>query len=195
MLTERTGLACLGVLPWLPGVWLDAEDTLEVGAWRSSTRDARDHDRLRVAVVRLPRVSNITDVEALAAEPGVDVLVTTDPRVLLDADLVVLPGTRTTVDDLAWLRETGLADAIRLRAENEQPVLGICGGFQMLARTIDDEVEGGARDGSGAVDGLGLLPVERPLRRGQDPGSSGRHLARSSGAGVRDPPRRGRPGG
>ncbi len=97
MLTERTGLACLGVLPWLPGVWLDAEDTLEVGAWRSSTRGARDHDRLRVAVVRLPRVSNITDVEALAAEPGVDVLVTTDPRVLLDADLVVIPGTRTTV--------------------------------------------------------------------------------------------------
>ena len=139
MLTERTGLACLGVLPWLHGVWLDAEDTLEVGAWRSSTRDAGDHDRLRVAVVRLPRVSNITDVEALAAEPGVDVLVTTDPRVLLDADLVVLPGTRTTVDDLAWLRETGLADAIRVRAEHEQPVLGICGGFQMLARTIEDD--------------------------------------------------------
>ncbi len=159
MLTERTGLSCLGVLPWLPGVWLDAEDTLEVGAWRSSTRAARDHDRLRVAVVRLPRVSNMTDVEALAAEPGVDVLVTTDPRVLQDADLVVLPGTRTTVDDLAWLRRTGLADAMLWRATNERPVLGICGGFQMLARTIDDEVEGGARSGADLVDGLGLLPV------------------------------------
>ena len=96
MLTERTGLSCLGVLPWLPGVWLDAEDTLEVGAWRASPRSTTDHDRLRVAVVRFPRVSNITDVEALAAEPGVDVLVTTDPRVVSDADLVVLPGTRTT---------------------------------------------------------------------------------------------------
>jgi adenosylcobyric acid synthase len=159
MLTERTGLSCLGVLPWLTGVWLDAEDTLEVGAWRSSSRDARDHDRLRVAVVRLPRVSNITDVEALAAEPGVDVLVTTDPRVLLDADLVVLPGTRTTVDDLAWLRETGLAEAIRWRAEHEQPVLGVCGGFQMLARTIHDAIEGGSGDGAEPVDGLGLLPV------------------------------------
>jgi adenosylcobyric acid synthase len=159
MLTERTGLSCLGVLPWLPGVWLDAEDTLEVGAWRSSTRAAHQHDRLRVAVVRLPRVSNITDVEALAAEPGVDVLVTTDPRVLQDADLVVLPGTRTTVDDLAWLRRTGLADAMLWRATNERPVLGICGGFQMLARTIDDEVEGGARSRADLVDGLGLLPV------------------------------------
>lgn len=155
MLTERTGLACLGVLPWLPGVWLDAEDTLEVGAWRSAGRLADDHDRLRVAAVRLPRVSNITDVEALAAEPGVDVLVTTDPRVVRDADLVVLPGTRTTVADLCWLRETGLAEAIRARAAKEQPVLGICGGYQMLARTIDDEVEGGG----GSIEGLGLLPV------------------------------------
>jgi adenosylcobyric acid synthase len=155
MLTERTGLSCLGVLPWLPGVWLDAEDTLEVGAWRSSTRGARDHDRLRVAVVRLPRVSNITDVEALAAEPGVDVLVTTDPRVVADADLAVLPGTRTTAADLGWLRQTGLADAIRTRAAAERAVLGICGGYQMLARTIEDDVEGG----SGTIDGLGLLPV------------------------------------
>ena len=160
MLTERTGLACLGVLPWLPGVWLDAEDTLEVGAWRSSTRDAGDHDRLRVAVVRLPRVSNITDVEALAAEPGVDVLVTTDPRVLLDADLVVLPGTRTTVDDLVWLRETGLADAIRLRAETR------AAGARYLWRVPDARPDhrrqGRERcsDGSGAVDGLGLLPVD-----------------------------------
>ncbi|HEY5786624.1 MAG TPA: cobyric acid synthase CobQ, partial [Microlunatus sp.] len=148
-----------GVLPWLPGVWLDAEDTLEVGAWRSSTRTrvADDHDRLRIAVVRLPRVSNITDVEALAAEPGVDVLVTADPRVVRDADLVVLPGTRTTVADLGWLRETGVAAAIRLRAADELPVLGICGGFQMLARTIDDGVEAGG--GGGTIDGLDLLPV------------------------------------
>jgi len=155
LLTDRTGLACLGVLPWLPGVWLDAEDTLEVGAWRSSRRLADDHDRLRVAVVRLPRVSNITDVEALAAEPGVDVLVTTDPQLVRDADLVVLPGTRTTVADLGWLHEAGLAEAIRVRAAKDQPVLGICGGYQMLARTIDDDIEGGA----GPIDGLGLLPV------------------------------------
>ncbi len=155
MLGERTGLTCLGVLPWLPGVWLDAEDTLEVGAWRSSAAGAREHDRLRVAVVRLPRVSNITDVEALAAEPGVDVLVTTDPRVVADADLVVLPGTRTTGADLGWLRDTGLAEAVRRRAAQERPVLGICGGYQMLGHTIEDTVESGV----GPVDGLGLLPT------------------------------------
>ncbi|HEU5485218.1 MAG TPA: cobyric acid synthase [Microlunatus sp.] len=156
MLTERTGLTGLGVLPWLPGVWLDAEDTLQVGAWRSSVRTPtdHDHDRLRVAVVRLPRVSNLTDVEALAAEPGVDVLVTTDPRVVLDADLAVLPGTRSTVADLAWLRDTGLAEAIADRASRERPTVGICGGYQMLGGTIVDRVEA-----AGTVEGLGLLPT------------------------------------
>ncbi|MFT4165547.1 MAG: cobyric acid synthase [Microlunatus sp.] len=156
MLTERTSLTCVGVLPWLPDVWLDAEDTLEVGAWRSSPRVSGGHDRLRVAVVRLPRVSNVTDVEALAAEPGVDVLVTTDPRVAADADLVVLPGTRTTVSDLGWLRGTGIADALHDRATRERPVLGICGGYQMLAQQIDDELESGA----GTTVGLGLLPTK-----------------------------------
>ncbi|MDN5805545.1 MAG: cobyric acid synthase, partial [Microlunatus sp.] len=155
MLSERTGMTCLGVLPWLAGVWLDAEDTLEVGAWRASTRISEDRDRLRVAVVRLPRVSNLTDVEALAAEPGVDVLVTTDPRIVVEADLVVLPGSRTTVSDLAWLRDTGLGDAVVDRARRARPVLGICGGYQMLAHRIHDPVE----SETGTVDGLALLPI------------------------------------
>jgi adenosylcobyric acid synthase len=151
-LTRRTGVPFAGVLPWLTGVWLDAEDTLEVGAWRRS--DPRP-GALRVAVVRLPRVSNVTDVEALAAEPGVDVLVTTDPDVVAGADLAVLPGSRSTVPDLAWLRTTGLAEVLVRRAARGAPVLGICGGFQMLAATIDDPVESGA----GTVAGLGLLPT------------------------------------
>jgi adenosylcobyric acid synthase len=74
---------------------------------------------------------------------------------LVDVDLVVLPGTRATVAELDWLRSSGLADAISARAAAGAPVLGICGGYQMLARTIVDEVESGA----GAVDGLGLLPT------------------------------------
>ncbi len=151
-LTRRTGVPFVGVLPWLPGVWLDAEDTLEVGAWRRS--DPRP-GTLRVAVVRLPRVSNLTDVEALAAEPGVDVLVTTDPDVVAGADLAVLPGSRATVSDLGWLRMTGLAAVLAERAARGRPVLGVCGGYQMLATAIDDAVESGA----GTVAGLGLLPT------------------------------------
>ncbi len=152
-LTRRTGIPFAGVLPWLPELWLDAEDTLEVGRWRRPTESAT---ALRVAVVRLPRVSNVTDVDALAAEPGVDVLVTTEPAVVAGADVVVLPGTRSTVDDLSWLRHRGLADAIVERARRGAPVLGICGGFQMLARRIHDDTESGA----GTVAGLGLLPAE-----------------------------------
>jgi len=102
-LTERTGVPFAGVLPWLPDVWLDAEDTLNVAGWqRRSSIDAA----LRVAVVRLPRMSNLTDVEALAAEPGVDVEVTTDPPAVARADLAVLPGSRSTVSDLDWLHRT-----------------------------------------------------------------------------------------
>ena len=152
-LARRTGVSVAGVLPWLPDLWLDAEDTLEIGAWRHQAVAAPV--TLRVAVVRLPRVSNVTDVDALAAEPGVEVRVTTDPDVVADADLAVLPGSRATVSDLGWLRRTGLAPALLGRARRGAPVLGICGGYQMLASRIIDEVE----NGSGEAPGLDLLPV------------------------------------
>lgn len=152
-LQRVTGRPVLGVLPWLDDVWLDAEDALAVAGWTS--RGSVAGGTLRVAVIRLPRVSNATDVDALAAEPGVVVSVTADPDAVAAADLAVLPGTRATVQDLTWLRERGLADALMTRACMGRPVLGICGGYQMLAETIDDPVE--AR--CGRVPGLGLLPT------------------------------------
>ena len=106
-------------------------------------------------MVRLPRISNFTDVDALALEPGVALRYVTAPAELADADLVVLPGTRATVDDLQWLRSRGLDAALADRAAEDRPILGICGGYQMLGRSIHDEVESGA----GEVPGLGLLPV------------------------------------
>jgi adenosylcobyric acid synthase len=111
---------------------------------------------LRVSVARLPRLSNFTDLDALAAEPGVLLRYATRPEELADADLVVLPGTRSTVADLGWLRETGLAAAVARRAAEGRAVLGICGGHQMLARSITDDVE----SGTGVVPGLGLLPTD-----------------------------------
>jgi adenosylcobyric acid synthase len=158
MLAELTGRPSYGVLPWRGGLAIDAEDSLGLdrapGAGVTG-QDSFGHEVLRVSVVRLPRISNFTDVDALAAEPGVLVRFATAAAELADADLVVLPGTRATVSDLAWLRERGFAAVISERARQGLPVLGICGGYQMLAREIDDPVESRA----GVVAGLGLLPV------------------------------------
>jgi adenosylcobyric acid synthase len=154
-LHDLTGRPVLGVLPWTAGLWLDAEDSLSLGSGPDDAVPGPAGDVLRVAVIRLPRISNFTDTDPLAAEPGVAVRFVTSPAEIADADLVVLPGSRATVADLAWLRERGLAGAVRDRAARGGPVLGICGGYQMLAGQIRDDVESGA----GLVPGLGLLPA------------------------------------
>jgi len=191
MLRQLTGRPVFGVLPWREGLWLDVEDSLSLATTRErSTRDhstTLDHvveptsfggkDFLRVAVVSLPRISNFTDVDALSAEPGVLVRFAVRAADLADADLVVLPGSRATVADLAWLRDRGLADAVTERARAGRPVLGICGGYQMLAGQIDDPVE----SRRGTVDGLGLLPVR--VRFGAEK-ILGRRVGRALGAPV-----------
>ena len=154
-ITALTGRNVYGVLPWLDGIRLDVEDSLGLDVRPSSAAPPYGEQTLRVAVVRLPRISNFTDVDALAAEPGVAVSFATTPAGLADADLVVLPGSRATVADLGWLHERGLAAEITRRARAGRPVLGICGGYQMLAREIRDDIESLA----GAVPGLGLLPA------------------------------------
>ncbi|MFG2950228.1 cobyric acid synthase [Streptomyces adustus] len=159
MLHGLTGRRTYGVLPFRHGLGIDEEDGLRVslrGAVRESAVAAPvGEDVLRVAVCAIPLMSNFTDVDALAAEPGVVVRFVDRPEELADADLVVVPGTRGTVGALRWLRERGLADAIARRAAEGRPVLGVCGGFQILGEHIEDEVESRA----GHVDGLGLLPV------------------------------------
>jgi len=107
-------------------------------------------------VIRLPRISNFTDVDALALEPGVSVRFVSSPAALEDADLVILPDTKATVADLTWLRERRLDVALAKRAADGQPILGIFGGYQMLGTVVHDEIESRA----GTDPGLGLLPVE-----------------------------------
>ncbi len=157
-LQALTGRPTYGVIPYCDGLWLDTEDSVSVLAHRvvGDPQTPRGREWLRVAAVRLPRISNSTDVEALACEPGVLVRWVTDPADLADADVVVLPGSKSTVTDLAWLRERGLADAVVDHARNGKPVLGVCGGFQMLCRRIDDTVESRA----GRVEGLAMLDAD-----------------------------------
>jgi adenosylcobyric acid synthase len=159
MLHGLTGRRTYGVLPFRHGLGIDEEDGLRIslrGAVRESTvAPPVGEDVLRVAVCAVPLMSNFTDVDALAAEPGVVVRFVDRPEELTDADLVVVPGTRGTVRALEWLRERGLARALASRAAEGRPVLGICGGFQILGEHIEDDVE----SRRGHVDGLGLLPV------------------------------------
>ena len=152
-LERLTGIPTLGVVPYL-SLDIDDEDSLsERLRPRPGPGGAGSVD---IAVVRLPKVSNFTDFTALAATPGLGVRYVDAPRQMGTPDLVILPGTRNTIADLAWLRATGLADLVIAQAAAGRPVLGICGGYQMLGQTIDDPdgVEGG-----GTVAGLGLLPI------------------------------------
>ncbi|HLM97036.1 MAG TPA: cobyric acid synthase [Acidimicrobiales bacterium] len=154
MLEAVTDRPTIGVLPYVDGLWIDEEDRPNPSAYRDPGL-VLGADVLRVAVVRLPRASNLTDFDPLVAEPGVIVRFASRPEELADADLVVLPGTRATVDDLSWLRSRGIDQALVQRAAVGRPILGICGGYQMMGAVIDDAVE----SRRGVVDGLGLLPV------------------------------------
>src|SRR5688572_23726079 len=157
-----TGRPVLGVVPWLPGLWLDSEDSLSVRERPTPAESGRT--RLRVAVVRLPRISNFTDVDALCLEPDVEVGFVDDPRAVRSADVVVLPGTRSTLADLVWLREQGLADAVRDHAARGGPVLAICGGFQMLGGEVAD-ADGVEGEAGAQAAGLGMLDVTTTFGR------------------------------
>jgi adenosylcobyric acid synthase len=152
-ITAITGRPTLGVLPYADALEIDAEDSLAIARPRPEVGGGRG--TLDVAVIRLRWMSNFTDLDALGREPGVRVRFTRSPVDVARADLVVLPGTKATVEDLERLRDDGLDAALAARARAGDPILGICGGYQMLGASITDIVESRA----GEVAGLGLLPV------------------------------------
>ncbi|MGN6791696.1 MAG: cobyric acid synthase [Streptosporangiaceae bacterium] len=162
MLQDITGRPVAGVLPYVAGIGVDAEDAIDWALIRSGGPPA-GADVLRVCVVALPRMSNHTDIDALAVEPGVVVRFARHAAELADADLIVLPGTRATVSDLRWLTGRSIDQAVARHAASGKPVLGICGGYQMLGAAIDDPVESRA----GRVAGLGLLPVRTRFEPGK----------------------------
>jgi adenosylcobyric acid synthase len=153
-LAARTGRPTLGVLPFVEDLWMDVEDSLALDAQRPEA-PAAGGDTLDVAVLRLRWISNFTDADALGAEPGVRVRFTRSPADVERADLVVIPGTKATVEDLERLRAAGLDRALQARAQAGGPILGICGGYQLLGERIDDAVE----SGRGSIAALGLLPA------------------------------------
>ncbi|MHC1680230.1 MAG: cobyric acid synthase [Methanomassiliicoccales archaeon] len=144
-----TGVPVLAVLPHIPSLYLPVEDSMDL-----DQRDDGDGTTL-VAVVRLPMISNFTDFDALSLEEGVKVIYARTPEELGPVDAIILPGTKNTVQDLLWLKESGMAAAILAKA-GTLPILGICGGYQMLGRRIFD-VHGLEGSGPSEIEGLGLL--------------------------------------
>ena len=152
MLEEKTGLPVLGVVPYLH-VEIEDEDSLSE---RLNVRDAVKP--LDVAVIRLPHISNFTDFIPLEQHELVGVRYVQRARELGAPDLVILPGTKNTMEDLLWLRQSGLEAAVRRLAQAQTPVLGVCGGYQMLGQTLDDPA--GTESGKPlSLAGLGLLPT------------------------------------
>jgi len=161
-LEARSGVPTLGVVPWLRDIALDAEDSLALRGLppRPTAERPEGSDRLDVAVLAFPRLSNFTDLDALSIEPGVGVRYVDSGAALGAPDLIVLPGTKATLADLAWLREQGLEEPLRAAAADpDGPItLGLCGGYQMLGNVISDP-HGIEADVPGKTDGLWLLDV------------------------------------
>ena len=158
-LERETGKPVLGVLPYLQGLHLEAEDALPTIA------AVKPEARLRVAVPALPRISNHTDLDALRAHPQVDCRFIGPGQTPPACDLIVLPGSKSTRADLAWLRAQGWDDVLARHLRYGGKVIGICGGFQMLGRTIADPE--GVEGTPGTSAGLGWLDIETTLAAGK----------------------------
>lgn len=157
MLEERAGVPVLGVVPYLRDLLISEEDSASLEATSGG------EGLLDIAVIRLPRISNFDDFDLLAAEPAVNLRYVTDPLKLGRPDLVILPGSKGTVADLRFLRDTGLTAAIVALAQTGTAVFGICGGYQMMGERILDPL--GVESAELETPGLGLLPATTTFER------------------------------
>ncbi len=155
MLEDLTGKPVVGVVPYTR-LDIDDEDSLSDQLERTQAGGLLD-----LVVVRLPRISNFTDFAALPRVPGVGLRYADRPEQLEGADLILLPGTKSTMSDLKWLRESGLEAQILKQHAAGTPVFGVCGGYQMMGRSISDPENS---EGGGSIRGMGLLPTETVFR-------------------------------
>lgn len=167
MIVRRIQLPCAGIIPHLPDLGLDEEDSVALEErsrqWTDPDRRNDLSHRLRIGVLAFPYLANFTDFDALAAEPSVSLAFLDRPEDLDHADLLILPGSKQTLDDLDWLRRRGFDPAIRAFA-GRAPVVGICGGMQMLGSVIEDPTGAESAGRARREPGLNLLPIATTLR-------------------------------
>jgi adenosylcobyric acid synthase len=164
ILEERGGVPVVGVIPYLADLGIPEEDAVAIERPHSPASSLQPElETIDIAVIVLPRIANFDDFDPLAAEYGVQVRYVSSLHALGRPHAIILPGTKSTVADLGWLRTQGLAQAVKNLANEGTPVVGICGGYQMLGRTIRDPDH--AESSTDVVPGLGLLPAETVFER------------------------------
>jgi len=156
-ITKRTGVPFLGVIPYIRGLNIQEEDAIPAKIQGSANAD------LKIGVIYLPHISNFTDLDPLGWEPGTQLIYISDPREIDDVDAIVLPGTKNTTGDLKYLWDSRIAEAIIKAVRRGVPIVGICGGYQMLGKSIEDEE--GLESAERSVRGLDLLPVITNFRK------------------------------
>ncbi len=157
-LEEYTGIPVVGVIPWAEMAF-PAEDSLSLLDHHSGG----SRGEINIAVIRLPRISNFTDFDPLDAEPSVNLYYISPQESLGHPDAVILPGSKTTISDLLALKETGMAEALKDYVAAGGQIMGICGGYQMLGKTVIDSA--GLEGEMGEYSGLGLLPIRTLINR------------------------------
>ncbi|MGX1900505.1 cobyric acid synthase [Thermolongibacillus altinsuensis] len=158
---QYTGVPVLGVVPYLPNLHIDAEDSVSLSQFSAKKDEAKEID---IAVIQYPCISNFTDIDPFLLEPDCHVRFVTTAEQLEKPDLLILPGSKNTIEDLLYLKESGLATSIlRLYETSNVTIVGICGGYQMLGHQVDDPL--GVETPLMQMDGLGLLPIKTTMEK------------------------------
>lgn len=157
MISRKTGRPVIGVLPYVADLGLPEEDGLALTQRSVHHRGSSDAASVKIVVVRLRYIANFTDFDPLALEPDAEVVYSDSPSEIENADLVIVPGSKNTVADLLLLKGKGLVDSIRRACDRGAGIIGICGGYQMLGKKIDDPY--GAESDQKSIDGIGLLNI------------------------------------
>lgn len=161
ILEARSGKPVLGVIPYFDHIALPEEDSVALGRRMRQNPSVKSRDRLAIGIVRLPFISNYTDFDCFEQDPQVELSYFDAPPRVFAYDAVMLPGSKNTLEDLDFLRRSGLADAIAAFYKCGGTVVGICGGYQMLGHSVKDP--GGVESKLGVVPGLGLLEMETEM--------------------------------
>ncbi len=157
MLEEICSIPVLGVIPYYKDIYIDEEDSVALEQKRKQLAE----DKVNVAVVLLRHISNYTDFNTLERDPRVNLFYTNNTKDIEQADIIILPGTKSTLDDLLELRRNGCAQAIQRAHRDGKLVIGICGGYQMLGQTVNDP--DGIEGSINSLPGLGLLPINTTM--------------------------------